>query len=171
MNNEMLQKMNQAVQFVKDSTRGIRSTNITPSFVDTFRIPYNGTEVLLKQIAFSSQAKGQIMVKCYDPSSVGTIQKALNGAGLKAYAFSKDTVAISVPPPSGEDREQIVQRLRKLGEEAKVSVRNVRKQFRTKIDKRLPEDTQNLLESEIQAETDKAIQQIDDWIESKIKGL
>ncbi len=159
--------MNQAVQFLRDSTKGIRGTSITASFVDTFRVPYHGNDVPLKHVAYTSPTKGQIMVKLYDPSMVGTVQKALNAGGLTAYTFSKDMVAVSVPAPSGEDKKQIIQRLNKLAEDARISVRSIRKQYRSK----LPDTERPKFEAAIQAATDKAVAEIDHLISLIIDDL
>lgn len=165
---EMQEKMDQAVEFLHDSIRGIRCGAVTPSFVDTFKVPYYGNTVLIKHVAFTSAAKGLVMVRPHDPQLIGAIQKSLNDAGLKAFTFSKEAVAVSVPPPSGEDREQIKIRVRRLAEDTRVSIRNIRKQYRTKIDKSLSEDDRRDLETQIQDATDFAVAEVDEMVERKL---
>ncbi len=168
---EMQEKMDQAVQFLHDSIRGIRGGSVTASFIDSFKVNCYGNDMLIKHVAVTSSLKGQISVKPFDTSLVGSIQKTLKEAGLNAYVYSKEIVAVSVPPPSGEDKEKIKSRIKTLGEEAKVSVRNIRKNYRSKIDKNLSEDEQEFIDSEIQIITDKSVLEISEIIACKLAEI
>jgi ribosome recycling factor len=77
----------------------------------------------------------------------------LKDAGLNAYLFSKQAVAVSVPPICGDERERVKTRVKKLGEEAKISIRNIRQNYR-KSEKGLTEDEKRQAEKEIQELTD-----------------
>lgn len=170
VNFEMQEKMDQVIQFLHDSIRCVRST-INPSFIETFRISYCGSSMLIKHIANTSSNKGQVLVKPYDLNNLGAIQKVLKEAGFNSYIFSKDTVAVSVPPISGEEIERVKSRIKKLGEESRVSIRSIRKIFRSKIDKTLSEDDQKALEAFIQKNTDEYIDMIDEMIQDKLLSI
>lgn len=168
---EMQQKVDQAIQFLQDSIRGIRGGMISPSFVGTFKVPYHGNDMLISHVAQTTAGKGQVMVKPFESSLVGPIQKVLKDAGLNAYVYSKDAVAVSVPPPTGEDTEKIKARVKKLGEETKISVRSVRRQYRNRIDSKLPEDVCESLDKQIQEITDEAIAEIEMIVEHKLSVI
>lgn len=67
------------------------------------------------------------MVKPYDLSILGSIDKALQKSGFNSYVFSKEAVCVSVPPPSGDQRKETMLRVKKAGEETKIAIRNIRK--------------------------------------------
>ena len=103
-----------------------------------------------------------IAVDPYEPSMVGPLVTALKANGFSAYQFSKTRVLVSVPPVSGEAREKVKKHLRKLGEDTKVAIRNIRKNYR-KLDK--------TDDKKIQEITDFYIREIDSIVEKKCQSL
>ena len=83
---------------------------------------------------------------------MGAIEDVLKKQGFNAYKFSKTTVVVNIPLPCGENRHKVAAQAKKIGEEAKVAVRNIRKKFRKK-------DKDN--EKQLQTMTDAAIKEID----------
>ena len=167
----MTEKMEKALDLLYDSLIGIRSGTVTPGYVDTFRVPYYGQQVPIKHIASTSSERNLVVIRPHDPALMGLIQTALKDAGFNAYVFSKTTVAVSVPPLNGEDRERVKVQIRKLGEEAKVSIRNLRRTARAAIDKKLPEDERKALDEKIQVATDEATARADLIVKNKIDWL
>lgn len=163
-------KMEKAIQNLDDSIRGIRVGAVTPSFIDTFKLSYYGQSTPIKHLAMTSSEQGLVMIKPHDVGILGAIQKTLKDAGFNAYLFSKQAVAVSVPPMSGEERERIKTHVKKLGEDTKIAVRNIRKTNR-KADKTLPEDEQRKLEKQIQDITDKYILIVDEMVDNKLEML
>lgn len=169
--NEMTEKMEKALQLLYDSLLGIRSGAVTPGYVDTFRVPYYGQQVPIKHVASTSSERNLVVIRPHDPALMGSIQTALKDAGFNAYIFSKTTVAVSVPPLNGQDRERVKTQIRKLGEEAKVSIRNIRRTARAGIDKALPEDERKVIEAQIQRATDEAVARADETVRLKLEWL
>ncbi len=167
---EMTAKADKTLQNLEESIRGIRLGMITPSFIDTFKVPYYGTETPIKHLAVTMSQNGLVTVRPHDPAILGTIQNVLKGAGLNAYLFSKQLVAVSVPPICGEERERVKIRVKKLGEDAKVSIRNLRKSERNS-GKSLSEDHKRTSDKEIQEITDLYISEIDRMIADKLEML
>lgn len=166
----MLSKMESSIQTLEDSIRGIRLGTVTTAFIDTFKVSYYGQQMPIKHLAFTSSEKGLVMVKPNDPSILGVIQKTLKEAGLNAYIFSKQAVAVSVPPICGEERERVKARVKKLGEDTKIAIRNIRKTYR-KLDKSLTQDEQRKLEKEIQEATDDYVALVDEMVKDKMDML
>lgn len=162
--------MEKTIDNFEDSIKGIRLGTVTPSFIDTFKVSYYGQLTPIKHLAATSSDKGLVLVKPHDPNLLGTIQKTLKEAGLNAYVFSKQAVAVSVPPFCGEEREKIKARVKKLGEEAKIAIRNIRQNYR-KSEKAATKDIQQQNEKEIQELTDIHIDLIDEIVKSKMDSL
>lgn len=156
----MADKMDKAIDVLETQIVGINRAGVTPALVDSFRVEYYGQSVPVKQLGFTTQKNNHVLIKVYDIKIVDTIVKTLITSGLNAYILYKDTISISVPPMSGEEKERTIKRLNKLGEEAKISVRNIRRAYRTKEN-----------DKEVQEITDKAISIISDLINRKIMAL
>lgn len=167
----MADKMDKAIELLQQSIIGIRLGTVTPALIDTFKVTYYGQQMPIKHLAYTSAERGNVMVKPHDPSILGTIQKTLKEAGFNAYTFSKEAVAVSVPPICGEEKEKVKARVRKLGEETKITIRSIRKNWRSTLDKNLPDDERRSQESSIQESTDAAIQMVDEIVDAKIVNL
>jgi len=149
---------------------GIRLGTISPAVVDSVKVLYQGSMTPINHLAFSQPTKGGIAVNPYDPQMVGAIVTALKSSGMNAYAFSKTSVMVSVPPITGEAKDQIRGHLKKLGEEAKIAIRNIRKKARQKMDG-LPKDELQKAEKELQKLTDDHISEIDRIVNAKAASL
>ena len=152
--------MEKTVELLEDSIRGIKTGTIGSGLVDTIRVVYHGQNTPIKHIAFTSVENGLVIIKPYDQTMVGTIQKVLKSYGLNAYLHAKSIIAVSIPKISGEERERIKAHVRKLGEESKISIRNIRRLAR-----------QAGLDDDIQKTTDKYIGEIDKIISKKLENL
>jgi len=157
--------MEKALDFFYDQLRGIRWGSITAGLLDSVRIPLDGQKVPLEHLAWSVPNKGQISVTPYDPKHVGLIANTLKQDGFNAYAFSKTSVVVSVPQRSGEDREKVISHIKKLAEEARISIRNIRKKTRQKA------TDVALIEKELQQITDRTICEIDKYADSWIEKM
>lgn len=161
--------MEKTVEMFSQSLVGIRGGTITPSLVDTVKVVYYGQPTPVRQIAHTSVTKGGISVTPFEPTMLGPIEKALKAANLTAYTFSKTCIMVSVPPITGEEKTKIRAYIKKLGEESKVSVRNIRKTYKQSAQgskdevKRFEKDLQNL--------TDAAVSAIDEIVDSKCAAL
>jgi ribosome recycling factor len=161
--------MEKSLENFEESVRNIRTGSVTSSFIDTFKIHYFGQNVPIKHLAYTANEKGLVVIKPYDLSVIGLIEKSLKEAGLNAYLFSKQAVAVSVPPMSGDERERVKAHVKKLGEEAKISIRNIRKQCRKDFEG--TEDQKRDFENKVQKTTDIYIETIDEIVVSKLKDL
>jgi len=160
----MKSQMEKTINNLSDSIVGIRGGMISAAVIDTVKVSCYGQQTPIKHVATTGRVGDSIYVEPYDASHTNHIAKCLVEAGFSAYAFSKTRVLVSVPPPSGDQKRETIARLKKLAEEAKIAIRNIRKKFRQKQDSKD-------LDVEIQKSTDSYIAEIDDIINRKITGL
>jgi ribosome recycling factor len=168
---EVADKMNKAIQILQDSLIGIRSGAVTASLIDTFKVPYYGQQTPIKHLAQTTHDAKKVVITPYDPALMGEIASSLKAAGFNAYVFSKTSVVISTPPLCGEDRERVKKQVRKLGEEAKISVRAVRRQYRQKADNKLSDDERQQIEDDLNNLTEQAVSKIDQIVWNKLEVL
>ncbi len=159
--------MNRTVDQLDDSLVGIRGSTITTGLVDTVRVEYYGQSTPISQLAQTSKISNGINITPYDISILGSINQALKKANFSSYIFSKNSIIVSVPPMSGEQKQEIVKRLRLLGEDAKISIRNLRKKYRQNLTKEELKEN----DKELNKLTDKFILEIDKVIETRITKL
>jgi ribosome recycling factor len=126
------ERMEKAANFFRDELRGLRTGRATPALVDSIRVEiaaYGGAPMKLKELAtISAPDPQQIIIRPFDAANLKEIEKAIRSSdlGLSPNNDGK-LIRLTVPPMSGEQRKKMVQRIRKLEEEAKVSIRNVRR--------------------------------------------
>lgn len=147
--------MKKTVDLLKTQLVGLED-NVNDELIATVKVEYNHQPTPLRHMSLIHQQDRRVSVTPYDPTMVGTIEDELKKQGFNAYKFSKTTVVINVPEPSLENSNKVVAQMKKLGEEAKVSVRNIRKKFRDKEDE--------AHEKRLQKMTDDAIKEIDGLI-------
>ncbi len=142
--------MRKTVDLLKSQLFGMED-NINDNLIATVKVECDNQLTPLQHLSLIYQQDRRVSVTPYNPAMVGVIEDALKQQGFNAYKFSKTTVVVNIPLSSGEEHQKVVSRMKKLGEEAKVSIRNIRKKFRKK-------DKDH--DKELQAMTDAAIQEI-----------
>jgi ribosome recycling factor len=164
--------MSKTIENLTNSIVGIRLGTISAGVVDTIKVPYHGTMTPIKHLAQTFPAGGgAIHIDPYDPTMTGQIANVLASSGLNAYVFSKTRVVVSVPPPSGEEKQKVISHLKKLAEEAKIAIRNIRKNHRQKISAGLDKEQLQKHDKEIQKVTDDHITEVDSIINGKIATI
>jgi ribosome recycling factor len=109
--------------------QGIRTGRATPALVDSVRVDVYGAQSPLKQLASVTVQEGKtLVVRPFDPGTISAIVKAIQTSevGLTPNSDGR-LVRINVPPLSTERRRQMVARVKELAEEARVAIRNVRR--------------------------------------------
>lgn len=155
----MNDSMNKAVSLLNSSIVGIRTGTITAGVIDT--VKYQQTPI--KYLASTGKVHDVINIEPYDPSSVNGISKALIDSGFNAYVYSKTCVRVNCPPPSGDEKKRIIAHLDKLAEEARISIRNIRKKCRQSLTK----EQLKTADDEIQKMTDMYISEVNFIIQGK----
>lgn len=155
-------RMEKAVAKFKHDLSGLRTGRANPGLVDSLRVEAYGSPTPLKTLAsISAPEPTQIVIRPFDPSTTKNIEKAIiaSDLGLTPQSDGK-VVRINIPPLSTEVRRNLVSRTKELSEEAKIAIRNVRRDAnkaadQAEKDKSLSEDDRDSLKNEIQELTKK----------------
>ncbi|MCF6464704.1 ribosome recycling factor [Clostridium sp. Cult2] len=175
---ESEEKMKKTVEVYKEELKSIRAGRANPSLLDQISIDYYGTSTPLKQVASVSAPEPRLLViQPWDANLISTIEKEILKSDLGLNP-SNDGKLIRLPIPllTEERRKELVKVVRKSAENAKVSVRNIRREANDIIkkmekDKALSEDDRKAAESETQKITDKYIEEIDNLTNKKEEEL
>jgi len=167
-------RMEKSVGLLTDQFRGVRTGRANTGLVDSIRVDYYGSSTPLKQLAnLSTPEPQQILIRPFDPSVVGDIVKAIqvSDLGLTPNSDGK-VVRLNVPALSVEQRKKLCNRVKDLAEEARVSIRNIRRDANKQADqeqsdKILTEDDLATCKEEIQALTKKFEAKVNDLAEKK----
>ena len=151
------ERMEKAIDVFRDELRGLRTGRASPALVDSLRIEYYGSPTPLKQLAqISTPDPQQIVIKPFDPGCLKDIEKSIRASDL-GLAPNNDgkIIRLTVPAMSGEQRQKMVARIKKLAEETKVAIRNIRrdanKHFETaEKDKEMTEDERDKGKEDVQ---------------------
>src|SRR5215470_974029 len=123
------ERMEKAANVFRDELRGLRTGRATPALVDNIRVEYYGSPAPLKAMATISTPDPQhIVIKPFDASILKEIDKAIRSSDLSmAPQNDGKVIRLQVPTMSGEQRQKMVQRIKKSAEDAKVACRNIRR--------------------------------------------
>ena len=165
------EKMDKAVEWLQSELNTVRTGMANAKMLDKVTVNYYGSPTPLNQIAGISVQEGRtLVIKPYDPSSLKEIEKACNQADLGIAPNNVGSVIrMTVPQLTGETRKEMTKKVSKLAEEAKVQIRNIRRDANTvvKKDETVDEDTQKDMQNEIQKITDKYTKKIDEMADAK----
>ncbi|HIA38677.1 MAG TPA: ribosome recycling factor [Planctomycetes bacterium] len=125
------ERMDKSVDLFAHDIRGIRTGRANTGLIENIRVDYYGSPTPLSQIGNISVLEARtLFVKPFDPSTASAIEKAISSAdlGLSAVADGGG-VRVSVPHLSEDQRNKMVSRLKTMSEDAKVAMRNIRRDF------------------------------------------
>ena len=123
------ERMEKAILVLKNSLVGIRTGRANPGLVDTLRVEVYGSLTPIKQLASVRAPEAtHIVITPYDPGTIKEIEKAIiaSDLGLNPQSDSRH-IRINIPPLSTDVRRKMVGRIKELAEEAKISIRNIRR--------------------------------------------
>ena len=162
-------RMKKAVAKFNDELKSLRTGRASVGLVENIKVEYYGTEMPLKQLAtISTPEPMQILIQVWDKSAVKSIEKALIEANLGANPQTEgQVIRLILPPMTEERRREIVKVVNKMAEEARIAVRNIRRD-----DKEALEDLKNegFSEDDIKRALEK-LQKITDKYISEINKL
>lgn len=122
-------KMQKALDHLLDELKGLRTGRASTGLVEHLRVDYYGNPTPLKQIANLAAPTGDsIVIKPFDPASIKDIEKAIKTSDLSlAPLVEGKMIRLNIPPLSEERRKQFVNQAKQMGEQTKISVRNIRR--------------------------------------------
>ncbi len=172
--------MTKACEYLKHELRGLRTGRASTGMVDFLKVDYYGSMTDLKALALVAVPEpAQLIIKPFDPSSISAIKHAIeaSGLGLNPIVEAKQ-IRLVIPALSAERRQQLVTRCKKLAEEARVTLRNARRDankhaeaLASQTGRHYPEDEIERLRLEIQEMLKKYEDEVDKRIEEKTKEI
>lgn len=166
---EVRQKMSAALSVYEADLQGMRGGRASPALVERLLVEYYGQETELRQLAtISTPEPMQLLIRPYDKGAAKSIEKAIRTSELNLNPNNEgEAIRINMPPLTRERRQELVKFLHKRTEEARVAVRNIRRNGNDEIkeyekEKLISEDEAERGTDEIQKLTDKFIAQIED---------
>ena len=150
---DVTDKMDKAIENLEKRFATVRAGRANPSSLDGVMVEYYGSMTPLKQLATISVPEArQLLIKPFDKSSLGAIEKAILTSNL-GYNPGNDgeTIRIVIPELTEERRKELAKQVKAISEDCKVSIRNIRHEGLEEVKKAdLPEDIEKGIEKEIQ---------------------
>ena len=169
------EKMAKAIEALEHNLTKVRTGRANPNLLDHIEVDYYGCPTPINQIASISVQEGKTLcIKPYDASSLKDIEKAINASDIGLPPLNDGSVVrITMPVLTEETRKGFCKDISKFAEEAKVAIRNIRRDGNEEVkkDKSLPEDTSKDLQEQIQKLTDKYVTKADEVAKAKEKEV
>jgi ribosome recycling factor len=167
-------RMERSIEAFRKELGKIRTGRASFSLLDGVKVDYYGTPTPLQQVGTLSVPESRLItITPWDSKMIGPIEKAIQGSGLGLNPASDGKIVrIPIPPLTEERRKELAKLVRKMTEEARVAVRNVRRESIEKLKERekkkeLSEDDVKRGQDRVQKETDAFIRKIDDILKAK----
>lgn len=167
-------KMEKAIQTLKKELATLRAGRANPAMLDKITVDYYGTPTPINQMAGITVPEPRLLVvQPWDKSVIGDIEKAILKSDLGLTPSSDGSVIrIQIPPLTEERRIELTKLAKKEGEEAKVAIRNIRRDANDELKKlekdgKISEDESKRYLDEIQELTDKFSKRVDETVKQK----
>ncbi|HHU16821.1 MAG: ribosome recycling factor [Anaerovoracaceae bacterium] len=174
----LTEKMKKSISFLKEELNTVRAGRANPALLDRIMVDYYGTPTPLKNISnISVPDPRSLLISPFDPKSVNDIEKAINMANLGINPSNDGkSIRLVIPAVTEERRKELIKVIKKYGEEAKIAIRNERRDANDTLKKQekageITEDDLKQSLDEVQKMIDKAIKEIDLIIAEKEKEI
>ena len=168
------EKMENTISSLETKFTNVRAGRANPNMLDGINVEYYGTPTPLKQLANISVPEArQLMIKPFDKSILGGIEKAIFEANIGITPNNNgECIFLVIPPLTEERRKELVKQVKQLAEEARIALRNIRQDANTGIKNlKLPEDTEKEGNNEVQELINKYNKVIDEKLKAKEQEL
>ena len=176
--NNCREKMEKCVESLGRDLARVRTGRASITIMDGVKVDYYGTPTPLNQVATLATPDARtISIAPFEKSMLGEVEKSIMKANLGLTPNNDGSIIrIPIPPLTEERRKDIVKSVKKMSEDAKIGVRQARKETNDKIkvdekNKEVSEDESKMFQQEIQKITDKFVKDIDDKIVQKEKEI
>ena len=168
------EKMENTISSLETRFTNVRAGRANPNMLDGISVEYYGTPTPLKQLAnISIPEARQLMIKPFDKSILGGIEKAIFEANLGLTPNNNgECIFLVIPPLTEERRKELVKQVKQMAEEAKIALRNIRQDANTGIKNlKLPEDVEKEGNNEVQELINKYNKVVDEKLKVKEQEL
>ncbi len=171
-------KMNAAIEHLKTELKGLRTGRASPALVENVTVEAYGARMRIQEMATITTPEPRLLlIVPFDPSNAGAIAKAIEAANLNVRAVAEgNLVRIKVPEMDANMRQEMAKQAKRKCEEAKISIRNVRREANDMVKKQrsdgiVNEDVEKKLEKNVQEQTDKFCKLADELAAEKEKEI
>ena len=171
-------KMKSAVEHLERELKTVRAGRANPGVLDKVTVDYYGSPTPIQQVASVAVSEARTLtITPWDRTLLRAISKAILASDVGINPIDDgQTIRLNFPAPNEERRKQLAKEVSKMGEEAKVAVRNVRRDANDQLkklekDKAISEDELKKATDDVQKLTDKYIKNIDAAVEEKQKEI
>jgi ribosome recycling factor len=168
------EKMSKTLNFLQEQFLGIRTGKASPALVENIKVQYYGTPTRLKEIAgISTPEPRLIVINSYDPTALAEIEKAILAANIGVTPINDGRIIrVPIPELSEERRTELGKVAKRMAEDARVAVRNERRDANERIKSlqkggKISEDEREDALKQIQKDTDDYIGKIDEHLKAK----
>lgn len=172
------EKMNKAIQAFKRELATVRAGRANPAILDKIHVNYYGAPTPLNQLSSITVPEARLLViQPYDKSVLQDIEKAILKADLGLNPTNDGSVIrISIPPLTEETRRALAKDVKAMAEDAKVAIRNIRRDANDELKKlekdgQITEDEHRSFSDDVQKETDNHVKEIDNITKEKEKEI
>ena len=170
--------MQKSIDALLEDFAGIRAGRANPHVLDKIKVDYYGTPTPIQQVGNISVPEARIiLIQPWEKSLIKEIEKAINQSDIGINPTSDgSSVRLVFPELNEERRKDLAKQIKKMGDDAKVAVRNIRRDANDAVKKMekngdMTEDDVKNADKDIQKITDKAIESIDKAVENKTKDV
>ncbi len=171
-------RMDKVIDNLETNYSEVRAGRANPAILNKVSVEYYGVPTPINQVASISVPEARlIVIQPWDRSILSQVEKAIEKADIGIHPMNDgQVIRLSFPELTEERRKDLAKDIRKMAEEAKVAVRNVRRDEMDEAkdslkNKEISEDEEKALEEKIQKETDKYVAKIDEMSEKKEKEI
>ncbi len=172
------EKMKNTLDHLGRDLAAVRAGRANPAVLDKVTVDYYGSPTPIQQVASVAVSEARTLtITPWDRSLLRAISKAIQASDVGINPIDDgQTIRLNFPAPNEERRKQLAKEVAKMGEEAKVAMRNVRRDAMDKAKAlkksgELTEDSQKTMEEDVQKLTDKYVKQVDKAVEEKQKEI
>ncbi len=176
--NDLKSKMEKSIEALRRDLSRVRTGRASLTLLDGIRVDYYGVPTPLSQVASLSVPESRLItIQPWDSKMIGEIEKSIQKSDLGLTPMSDGKVVrINIPPLTEERRKELVKVIKRMEEECKVALRNIRRdaneQLKTaKKDKEISEDDQFKLQEEVKKAMDKDIEKTEETVKAKEKEI
>ncbi len=171
-------RISSSISVLKEDLATVRAGRANPAILDKITVDYYGSPTPLKSLSnISVPDPRTLMITPFDPKTIGDIEKAINVADIGINPTNDGKVIrLAIPQLTEERRKELTKTAKKMGEDAKVAIRNLRREANDNLKKQekngeISEDQLKGDLDKVQKVIDKAIKDIDDIISAKEKEI
>ncbi len=168
------EKSKKSISVLKEDLNTVRAGRANPSLLDKVMVDYYGSPTPLKNLAnIAVPDPRTLLITPFDPKSISEIEKGINVANIGINPSNDGKcVRLVIPQVTEERRKELTKTVKKMGEDSKIAIRNIRRDANDELKKRekaheITEDELKKALEDVQKATDKTIKEIDEIVAAK----